>query len=338
MTTACRVASQRTHQFGSPLWCKVGSDGARFTRPPSSATLTACVLANNNNCTSDMSAAHQAEVAATTGWSARLALRFVRDGDVTRLRREPSFGPLYVQKPFYAEPDCTHVYIVHPPGGIVGGDTLTIDIDVEADASALVTTPAATKVYRVAGQPAALRHRLRVRAGATLEWLPLETIAFNDAHFSVATDIVLEPGARCFAWEVTALGRPASEAPFEAGRLHQTTSIHLATDSTRKPLLLERAVLDGGSARQRERWGYADATVSASAWFAPADRALGARLVDALGDDAGDLAVTVPDQVLTLRALASDTEQCMHRLSHAWRVLRQLALGRAATTPRIWNT
>ena len=285
-----------------------------------------------------MQAARQADPRLAGGWPAHLALRFVDDNGITRLRRDAGYGPLYVQKPFYAEPGCTHVYLVHPPGGIVGGDTLSIDIDVATGAHALLTTPAATKVYRVAGTPARVEQRLTVRSGATLEWLPLETIAFNDTALDVRTTIQLEHGARCFAWEVTAFGRPASAAPFVAGDVRQSTTIDTLDGEHRTPLLHERTALTGGSRRQVERWGYAGAGICASAWFAPADRALGAALVAALGADAAALAVTVPDKVLTLRALDDDAERCMQRLQRAWQTLRPLALGRRAVTPRIWTT
>ena len=272
------------------------------------------------------------------GWKARLGLRFVRDGSVTRLRREPGFGPLYVQKPFYADPPCTHVYVIHPPGGIVGGDSLTTEVVVEPRAHALLTTPAATKVYRVIDTPATVTQRLTVRRDATLEWLPLETIAFNGTALETETDIVLEPGGRCFAWEMTAFGRTAGNEPFSRGRVSQRVSIVMREDGGETPLLLERATLDGGTPRQRGRWGYGGATVAASAWYAPADRALGARVCAELATIDVDIAVSVPERVLTLRLLDDDAERASQRLRAAWRVVRRIALGRDAVAPRIWST
>ncbi|MEO1036601.1 MAG: urease accessory protein UreD [Pseudomonadota bacterium] len=286
-----------------------------------------------------MCAASLADLPATSsGWPAQLTLRFERDGAVTRMRRGRSFGPVYVQKPFFPEPNGTHVYIVHPPGGLVGGDTLSIDVTVEHDAHALLTTPAATKVYRVAAAPVTLVQRLTVRRNGLLEWLPLETIAFARTKFVSRTEIVLEPGAQCFAWEMTAFGRPAGDRPFVAGDVEQRTTIFEQDGEHKTPLLIERNRLVGGSPRQQARWGYAGRTVSASAWFAPADRALGNALVDALGDDAAALSVSVPDRVLTLRTLDDDAERCMRRLRKAWAIVRELALERAPCPPRIWTT
>src|SRR5205085_6360717 len=88
------------------------------------------------------------------GWQAELRLRFncdapgpLRPGR-TRLVERQHRGPLVVQRPFYPEGDPCHVYLVHPPGGVVGGDALRIDATVDPGAHALITTPAATKFYR----------------------------------------------------------------------------------------------------------------------------------------------------------------------------------------------
>ena len=75
------------------------------------------------------------------GWQARLRLGFAHGGSRTVLRERTHEGPLYVQRPFYPEGGVCHVYILHPPAGMVGGDQLVTDIDVAGGASALITTP-----------------------------------------------------------------------------------------------------------------------------------------------------------------------------------------------------
>ena len=88
--------------------------------------------------------------AGPAGWVARLALRFEQRAGRTVLAHRSHEGPLAVQKPFYPEGDVCHVYLLHPPGGVVGGDRLTIEIEVASDAHAVITTPAAGKFYRSA--------------------------------------------------------------------------------------------------------------------------------------------------------------------------------------------
>lgn len=265
-------------------------------------------------------------------------MHFERDGQHTRLRRQPGFGPLYVQKPFHPEPPCTHVYLIHPPGGIVGGDTLSIGATLDTKAHSLITTPAATKLYRADGRGAKLEQTIVVGRDAVMEWLPLETIAFDGCDFDVTTTIQLADGARVFAWEVTVFGRRAGNRPFTRGRVSQTTRIERCIDNDREPLLLERSELEGGSRRQQADWGFGAMPINATAWFAPADRQLGAALIDALGDSTPHLSITVPDRVLIIRARGNDVETLFGELQVAWAALRPLAIGRPAALPRIWRT
>ena len=88
----------------------------------------------------------------TPSWHAELELSYARFGDSTRPVLRRHLGPLRVQKHLYAEgPEvCQHI-IVHPPGGIAGGDRLDIRASVGRDAWAQITSPGAAKWYRAAG-------------------------------------------------------------------------------------------------------------------------------------------------------------------------------------------
>ena len=156
-------------------------------------------------------------------------------------RREHS-GPLTVQRPFHPEgpAGACHVYLLHPPGGVVGGDVLDVAVHAGPDSRALITTPAANKLYRSAGPCAQLTQTLRVDAGAQLEWLPQPTIAFAGVHARVTTRVDLAPGGRFIGWEIVCLGRPDSGERY-AGRLGM--ALELWQDGA--PLWLERARYDG---------------------------------------------------------------------------------------------
>ena len=153
----------------------------------------------------------------TPSWHAELELGYARFDNTTRPVQRRHKGPLRVQKHLYAEgPEvCQHI-IVHPPGGIAGGDRLDISAFVDGDAWAQITSPGAAKWYRAAG-PAYQQLKLKVAAGATLEWLPQETIIFSAAQAELSTGIDLEGDARLFYWDVVALGRPASGERFDLG-------------------------------------------------------------------------------------------------------------------------
>lgn len=131
-------------------------------------------------------------------------------------------GPLRVLRSLYPEGDAVcHNVLVHPPGGLVSGDTLDIKVQVGSHAHALVTTPGATRFYKSSGEPATQRTHLKLEAGARLEWLPLEALAYNacDAHNLLHMDVT--EGAELMAWDITAFGLPHTSEPFVQGRFTQ---------------------------------------------------------------------------------------------------------------------
>lgn len=158
-------------------------------------------------------------------WPARLSLQARRDGDATRVHARHD-GPLRLLKTLYPEgPGVAHAVLVHPPGGLVGGDRLDIDIDVQPGGHLLVTTPAATRFYRSnAGEAAQVVHA-RVGDGARLEWLPQETLAYPACDARNEVTLRLEAGGSLFATEVLGLGLPAAGEHFESGRLLQHLEI-----------------------------------------------------------------------------------------------------------------
>ncbi|UYG06160.1 urease accessory protein UreD [Halomonas sp. M4R1S46] len=277
-------------------------------------------------------------------WAASLDLGFsARDG-VTRLARARHQGPLRVQRPFYPEgrdaagrPGACHLYLLHPPGGLVSGDALRITADVEMGAHALLTTPAANKLYMADSHGVAWGQHTRLRAadGAVLEWLPQETIAFDGSRGVQRTTIELAGGARCLGWEVLALGRPASRLPYVSGCIEQR--FRLLRDG--RPLWLERQPLDPAHPRFRGRWGQGGASVQATLW------AVGlSEESDAIEALRGRLpanpcwAVTVRHGVLLLRYLGNDRNEAWRLCEAAWKVLRPRLIGREACVPRIWRT
>jgi len=159
---------------------------------------------------------------AAVRWPARLTLTAARDGAGTTRIHSRHDGPLRLLKTLYPEGErIAHAVLVHPPGGLVGGDRLDIALDVQPGAHLLVTTPAATRFYRSnAGEAAQLVHAT-VGEGARLEWLPQETLAYPGCIARNEVKLSLAPGASLFATEVLGLGLPAAGQAFDAGRLLQ---------------------------------------------------------------------------------------------------------------------
>jgi urease accessory protein len=254
-------------------------------------------------------------------------------------------GPLVVQRPFYPEGDVCHVYLVHPPGGVVGGDTLELRARVRNGAHALITTPAATKFYRSEGRLARQLQDIALDAG-TFEWLPQETILFPDAFASIATRVRLSERSKFIGWEVVCYGRPASGLKYSSGRAHQDFELWL-NDA---PLVLDHLRLHGASDSMHAPFGLAGHTVLGTMFAYPANEALLelARTASlspgalsersGVSDGSAQLACTRVDGVLICRALGSQTDAVRRALTNIWSLIRPQIIGRAATPPRIWST
>ncbi|MDE2503367.1 MAG: urease accessory protein UreD, partial [Burkholderiales bacterium] len=196
-----------------------------------------------------------------SGWKARLELEFRRDGAATR-SRDRHLGPLRVLQPLYPEgPGICHQVLVHPPGGLVGGDTVELEVHVGAGAHALITTPGATRWYRSDGAPACQSVRLALATGARLEWLPLESIAHSGCQAVSRLRAALAPGAEMMGWDLLALGLPASAQPYAAGCYRQ----HLEVEG----LWIERAAIAAADRTLLDAApGWDGQRVLATLWFA----------------------------------------------------------------------
>jgi urease accessory protein len=278
-------------------------------------------------------------------WHGTLDLRYRVDhggGSPRCIVADRHDGPLRVLAALYPEGHgiCQSV-IVHPPGGVAGGDTLAMTVAVAEGAHALITTPGATRFYRSAGELALQSVSARVAAGARLEWLPLETLVYSAALAENRSVFDLAPGAEMIGREVVALGLPASGLAFERGRFSQ----HLELPG----VWLERGTLDAADlALLDSPLGLAGHRVMATQWFAagqaiePGRRAA---LLDAARESSEAELGLLPhgstslhERVVVLRALADRVEPAVELLNRVWARWRDIAWGLAAQAPRVWHT
>ncbi|WP_095101868.1 urease accessory protein UreD [Pseudomonas sp. Irchel 3A5] len=269
----------------------------------------------------------------TPSWHAELELGYGRFGDSTRPTQRRHKGPLRVQKHLYAEGPqvCQHI-IVHPPGGIAGGDRLDISASVGPDAWAQLTSPGAAKWYRAAG-PAYQQLDLSVAPGATLEWLPQETIVFSAAQAELTTRINLQGDARLLYWDVVALGRPASGERFKTGHFQA----HLDVRRDGKLLWHERQRIIGGDGLLDSPIGLDGKTVFGTLLVTgniDSELLEACRAVPNLVR--GDL--TQLPGLLVARCLADEALHARAWMIELWKLLRPALLGREAVAPRIWST
>jgi len=274
-------------------------------------------------------------------WHGRLQLNYRRDGPRC-IAGSSHLGPLRVLKALYPEGEhICHQVLVHPPGGIVGGDVLEVDIVLEPQCHAVITTPGATRFYRSQATLATQQIDARIAGDARLEWLPLETIAHRGCAATNRQRFELEPGAEMMGWDVLALGLPAAGEHFDSGRFLQ----HLEIPER----WLERAAIRGDDARLLDSpLGLAGRRVLATLWFAAGHDLAAARrdaLLDAARRCAADselaaqAGATSPQaRVVVLRALADRVEPAMALLGHVRATWRQAAWALSAEPPRIWRT
>jgi urease accessory protein len=251
-------------------------------------------------------------------------------------------GPLRVLQSLYPEGDMVcHNVLVHPPGGLVGGDTLDIKVTAGGAAHGLLTTPGATRFYRSGGKAAIQRTHLTLNDQARLEWLPLETLAFNDCLAENHLTLSLAPQAELLGWDVTAFGLPLAQQPFETGQFLQRIEV--------PGVWLERGLIRAEDHRlMNSPLGLAGQRCMASLFFVAGSKLERNRRAQALDVareviDKHDLRLsagaTSPDgQVVIVRVLAPVVEPAMNLLRQVWMSWRQHFWAMPSTPPRIWST
>lgn len=270
-----------------------------------------------------------------SSWPAELELWFALSAGKSRLVRRRHLGPLVVQRPFHPEKDGTcHVYLLHPPGGVAGGDRLDLCFHLDAGARALLTTPGATKFYRSEHGAGMQSARVEVGAGAVCEYLPQETIVFDGADARMETRVSLASDATYVGWDFLCLGRPAAGERFEAGRL--TQRIEIRRDG--KPIWFERLDLHGSSPLMGAAFALAGQPTWGTMIYAGAVAEDAAEQVRAAIGDSEVFSVSQLEEVVVCRYLGPRVSEGKALFVRAWNVLRTLGQGKAAEMPRIWAT
>lgn len=274
-------------------------------------------------------------------WRATLELTYTKYNDKTIAHFQHE-GPLRILQSLYPEGDAVcHNVLVHPPGGLVGGDTLDIQISVKENSHGLITTPGATRFYRSMDEPATQSVHARLEEGARLEWLPLEALAYDQCRAENRAIFELAPGAELMGWDVTALGLPAAKLPFERGSFSQHIEVPGVWREQGRMDATDLRLLNGPL-------GLAGHRCMATLFFVsgrPIERARRERALDevrvimdahALRLTAG---ATAPNpQVLVVRVLSPLVEPAMDLLKTLRANWRTSLWGMEAIAPRVWGT
>ena len=266
---------------------------------------------------------------------AKLSLKFAEIDGTTRLVERDHFGPLVVQKPFYPEGrEVCHVVIIHPPGGVVGGDQLEILAQIGASANAQITTPGATKWYKANGHTSQQKIRLNINKGGSLEWVPQETIFYNHADVEIDHQVTLEEDAIYVGCEILCFGRTASGETFNSGQIKQRTSIR----RNDKLIWLEQIRLLGESSAMSGSLALSGKTVCASLILT--GKVIPQPLIDLAREEAekitkgvGQVGISQLKSIVVARYLGDSSEVARHVMLCIWGLFRPEILGRAGMVP-----
>jgi urease accessory protein len=271
---------------------------------------------------------------AQNGWIAELELRFSKSKSKTFISTRKHIGPLTIQRPFYPEGDLCHLYLLHPPGGIVGGDQLSIEVNTDSNSSSLLTTPGATKVYRTSDHKhSTINQNFIVAEDSSFEWLPMETIVFPGANSQFSSKLLLSGNARVAAWEVYCLGRPAINESFDFGSLN--FSLELWRDDL--PILFDKLMIDktelGNIVGLRSFPVFGTFIISKTN-----KKVLDTVRAMIIETDSCVTGVTQIEDIIIVRSLAKKTYLMQDLFKKIWQTIRPLVFNREATIPRIWAT
>jgi urease accessory protein len=276
-------------------------------------------------------------------WQAKLSLGFEQQADRTILRHRWHQGPLRVQKALWPEAKgVCHVIIVHPPAGFAGGDALSIEVKLAQGSHALLTTPGAGKWYASAGKTAQQNIQLEVANDAILEWLPQETMLFDQAIGHSQTSIKLDAGAVFIGWDILVIGRQSRQEKFEQGQYHNQLNIWQGDQL----LLKDQLCIEGN-----DRWLYSPLGMNGCAitanFYAVAPLASRSETqLDQLIDQLRELVTRMKapigltrfNGVVVARYLGNDTRQCLDGFAGLRAKCRREWFGLDEELPRIWKT
>lgn len=274
-------------------------------------------------------------------WEARLDLAFKAAEGRSYLATRLHLGPLVLQKTLHPEgPSVCHGVVIHPPGGVAGGDELTLNVSLDHGAKALLTTPGAGKWYKANGQFAKQHLQFDVKDNACVEWLPQENILFDAAQVKFSSTVNLASKAAYAAWEVICLGRQAQREAWLSGVMQQQVAIRRAG----KLIWNERALLKPEQVTFESMVGMKGNAVTGSfviaAGVVPVEvldacRAIKPKL--ALDADA-QYGVTALPEIFAARYVGQSSQCAKAYFEALWACLRPWYAGREVVRPRIWNT
>ncbi|MFB1035315.1 MAG: urease accessory protein UreD, partial [Sinobacterium sp.] len=284
-------------------------------------------------------------------WLASLELQLRHSSHGTQLTKTKRLGPLTIQKAFYPEGrDCAHLYLLHPPAGIVSGDELHVYIDVQQNAHTLITTPGANRFYRARtdlsiGDPKQTQiTQITLDSGAKCEHFPLETLVYNQANGVNNVEVRLQNSSVYCGWDMTCLGLPSSNENFTAGRFTQLNTLY------HDDILIyhDKVLIEPQSNIQHHAAGLAGNTVFGTFLAYASEKQVSneqrSQLITQLRkiveqhSASSLISITAIRQLLVMRYLGQQAHQCKSLFIELWKLVRPVYMDKQGVQPRIWYT
>ena len=276
-------------------------------------------------------------------WNARLDLHYSRENITSQVKFE-HVGPLRILRSLYPEgPGICHNVLIHPPSGLVAGDSLDINIDARDNAHALITTPGATRFYKSTSDWATQTVDVQLRDSSKLEWLPLETLAYNGCRARNTCKFDLKDQSELIAWDITALGMPSANLPFQTGLIEQHFELKdhwLDKGRIRaEDLNLLNSPLGLNAKKCLSTLVFASATQKNQEQINQLlELARGVLLSEQEGMQTVQAGVTSPNpNIVVVRMLSDLVEPSMQLMRGIWLSWRSNVWGLESVMPRIWS-
>ena len=288
--------------------------------------------------------------ATAAGWLATATLQFQQRDGRTQFQGGAS-APLKLMRSTTQSSGHCELPLLHTAGGLVGGDQLQLQLDLEAGSRALLTSVAAQKVYgsvhrsRRHPQGAWAEQQLEVRqaANSDLEWLPQELVLYADALYQQQLRVELAPGASFLAMEVVRLGRTAAGENLGEGCWRSSTTIHRLATATQPERweLVDRLQLSG-DALQGEHGMHGQPVFGSLVWAAP--EALDATALQPLLEQAraartgleGSMVCGALEQGLVARYRGPSSQAARFWFCRIWALIRAQRGLAPPELPRVW--
>lgn len=268
-------------------------------------------------------------------WLGKLDLKFSLKNGRSVLTKNSHCGPFFVQKSFYSHDDdiTPNIYLLHPPGGLVGGDHLILSVHLDPSSRALITTPSSTKFYRTNGKYALQENVFLLSNYSVLEWIPQSIIFFAKTKAKMSTIFKLSKGARMVSFEMLCLGNINVSPSMYPEEIDVFSNISLPCSVGLRDRLKINALncLNKLSGFQ----------IVASLFAVPADEILLKQVRELIKKSINNVQIgsaTLLDELLVVRLLGNDNQRLKALLNYIWSVIRPKIIGKKVIIPRIWFT